>query len=77
MAPGPVDYRRFDRDRRALHVPQLRGADLDGRTAVIVSPQDLSVGLVGMPIDGVAGYAPADATKLVTAVIAYAAKLHP
>ena len=44
------------------------------RPAVYYSPEDVSVGLVGQPIDGVAGYAPADAAKVVGAIVAHAAK---
>ena len=77
LAVKSVDYRRFDRVSRAAHVPQLRAATVDGRPAVLYTPEDVSVGLVGQPIDGVAGYTPADATKVVTAVLAYAAKLKP
>jgi hypothetical protein len=76
MVASTVDYRRFERPAGNLHVPQLRGFTVGDRVAVFYSPQDLSVGLVGMPIDGVAGYAPADATKVVADVIAYAAAHH-
>jgi hypothetical protein len=77
LAVTSVDYRRFNRVSGSMHRPQLRGYTLDGRVAVLYSPEDLSVGLVGEAIDGVAGYAPADATKVVSAVVAYAAKLAP
>jgi hypothetical protein len=77
LAVASVDYRRFNRVSGSLHRPQLRGYTMDGRVAVLYSPEDLSVGLVGQAIDGVAGYVPADATKVVSAVVAYAAKLAP
>ena len=77
LSVGKVDFRRFERSRRAVHEPQLRGWQVDGRTAVLYSAEDVSVGLVGEPIDGVAGYVPTDATRVVSAVIAYAAKLRP
>ena len=75
LAVKTVDYRRYERSGRMAHDPRLRGYAIGGRTAVLYSPEDVSVGLVGQPIDGVAGYTPADATKVVTAVVAYAAKL--
>ncbi len=75
LALGPsVEYRHFGRPSATLHRPQLRGLAVGGRPAVFYSPEDVSVGLVGQPIGGVAGYAPADATKVVAAVVAYAAK---
>ena len=73
LSARSVDYRRFERAGRNPHVPQLRGLTIGGRTAVFYSPEDVSVGLVGQPIDGVTGYAPPDATKVAADVIAYAA----
>ena len=37
---------------------------LKDRLAVIYSPEDLSVGLVGQPIDGIVGYEPKTASAL-------------
>lgn len=56
----------------ALNAPRLRGIDVNKRTAVIYSPEDLSVGIVGMTIDGIYGYEPAYATKLMESIIMYA-----
>ncbi len=70
-----VDYRLFA--RRAVgsaNTPRLRGIELDGRLAVIVSNEDLSNGLVGAPVGGVIGYEPADATRLMTAALLYTAQ---
>ena len=74
LSAGSVDYRRFERPSGNLHVPQLRGYTVGRRVAVFYSPEDVSTGLVGEPVDGVAGYVPADATKVVADVVAYAAK---
>ena len=49
--------------------PLLRAITKDKRPAVIFSSQDLSVGLVGMPVAGVVGYAPASATSLVARAV--------
>ena len=49
--------------------PRIRGIDREGRLAVIYSPHDLSVGLVGMPVAGIVGYAPETATGIVARVI--------
>ena len=73
LAVRTVDYRHFERPSGGVHVPLLRGYTVGGRIAVFYSPEDVSVGLVGQPIDGVAGYAPADATKVVANVVAAAA----
>ena len=40
---------------------------------MIYSPEDLSVGLVGMAIDGVYGYDPNTATDLTRNILVYAA----
>ena len=48
---------------------QLRGLTVNGHLGVVYSPQDLSVGLVGEPVDGIIGYTPAQATELVRRVI--------
>ena len=49
--------------------PLLRAILIDGRPAVLFSAQDLSVGLVGMPVAGVVGYAPASAAGLVARAV--------
>jgi hypothetical protein len=69
-----VAYRPYERPGLSLHDPLLRGLTVGGRLAVFYSPQDVSVGLVGQPIDGVAGYVPDDATRVVANVVAYAAR---
>ena len=72
---GPVKFRPFAGEKLGkVDVPQLRGAKVNGRWAVIYSPHDLSAGLVGEPVDGVVGYTPATATDLVRHVLLYAAK---
>ena len=43
---------------------------------MIVSREDLSIGLVGHAVDGVAGYDPASATPIMRNVILYAMS-HP
>ena len=53
--------------------PRLRAATINNRPAIIYSPEDLSVGLVGQPIDGIPGYTPASVTALMKSVILYAA----
>jgi len=53
--------------------PRLRGIDVGGRTAVFYSAEDLSAGLVGMPIDGIVGYEPPTATDLMSRLLHRAA----
>ncbi len=69
-----VEYRRYHRSGTS-HAPRLRGYTVGGRLAVLFSAEDVSAGLVGQPIDGIVGYVPADATKVVADVVALAAKL--
>ncbi|MEA2711039.1 MAG: hypothetical protein QOF78_3640, partial [Phycisphaerales bacterium] len=69
-----IGYRRFARAKLGLiNVPQLRGITKAGRIAVIYSKEDLSVGLVGQPVDGIIGYEPSTATTLMSKVLMYAA----
>jgi hypothetical protein len=55
-----------------MNAPRLRGIEVNGRTAVLYSPEDLTVGLVGMSVDGIYGYEPDYANKLMEAVVVYA-----
>ncbi len=55
------------------NAPRLQGITLNGRLAVIYSREDLSVGLVGQEIDGIVGYSPTTATKLMTRILRFAA----
>jgi hypothetical protein len=48
-----------------MKLPQLRGMDVKGRTAVLFSREDLSTGMVGESVGGVLGYAPKSATAIV------------
>jgi hypothetical protein len=66
-----VGYRDFARQNIVgeLKGPRLRGITVDGRTAVIYSPEDLSVGLVGEPVDGIIGYDPKTATAIVRNIL--------
>jgi hypothetical protein len=47
----------------------LRGIVLNGRLAVIYSPLDLTEGMVGEPVDGIVGYSPDTATRIVEAIV--------
>jgi hypothetical protein len=65
-----IAYRPFARralgDMRQL---RLRGIVLDQRLSIFYSADDLSAGLVGEPVDGVVGYQPAVATRLMERMI--------
>jgi hypothetical protein len=68
--PLEIDYRVYARSKLgSLRGPQLRGVTVDGRLAVIYSREDLSVGLVGQPVDGIIGYSPPTATRLMANII--------
>ena len=71
-----------------LRTPRLRGSGFKGRTAIFLSGEDLSVGLVGNGVDGVVGYNPvavkssdgtmrAGASEIMTNLILYAANPSP
>jgi hypothetical protein len=66
-----VGYRSFARQNIVgeLKGPRLRAITLNGKLAVIYSPEDLSVGLVGEPVDGIIGYDPKTATSLMRNIL--------
>jgi hypothetical protein len=69
---GPVGYRRFAQLALGkLKGPRLQGVQVGGRTAVFYSREDISVGLVGQPIDGIFGYDPATAANLAADIILF------
>ncbi len=51
--------------------PTLLGLDVEGRTRVILSPRDLTGGLLGHPHDHVNGYTPDSAERIVGNVLRY------
>ncbi len=69
-----VNYRAFARKIIGnLHAPRIRAIDINGRPAVFFSAEDMSVGMVGMQIDGIYGYDPASATALMEKLVLFAA----
>ena len=73
IGTSPLSYRKFERATGTLNRSRLRGLEVNGRLAVFYSPEDVSVGLVGQAVGGVAGYVPADAARVLAAVIGSAA----
>jgi len=70
-----VAYRTFARhvlNADDLTVPRIRGLKIDRRIAVFYSPEDITAGLVGEPVDGIIGYDPDSATTLMEHMILYA-----
>ncbi len=70
--PGkfPVEYRAYARQRLgAAQTLRLKGLKSANKWSVIFSPEDLSTGLVGHPVDGVNGYTPATATEITRRLI--------
>jgi hypothetical protein len=68
-----VEYRSWaKRTLGNVREPNLRAIQMDDRAAVILSREDLSVGLVGMPLDGIHGYSPTSATLLMSNMLLYA-----
>ncbi len=52
--------------------PRLRAVNINNRPAIIYSAEDLSVGMVGQPIDGIVGYTPQSATAIMKSLIQFA-----
>ncbi len=52
----------------------LRGIEIGGKVRVFFSPADLSVGLVGQPVDGIDGYEPHMALSIMQNAALYAIK---
>ena len=69
-----VTLRRFELGRVGKSKATLPlDIEINGRSSVVYSAMDLSEGLVGEPIDGIAGYDPATATQIVSSLISFAA----
>jgi hypothetical protein len=70
-----VRYRLFTRKISVgdLRFPRIKAIAIKGRPAVFFSREDLSAGIVGEPVDGIAGYDPASSTALMRAMIMYGA----
>lgn len=51
------------------NLPRLQAIYIKDRPAVIYSPEDLTAGLVGYPLDGLSGYRPADARKIMVNIL--------
>ena len=67
-------YRPFARHvwQENPKTPRLRGIEINNRTAVFFSAEDLSAGLVRQDVDGIVGYTPEVATELMMRMIEYA-----
>jgi hypothetical protein len=74
-AAPEIAWRNFSRATVGnLKGGRLRGLKIKDRIAVIYSPEDLSVGLVGQPIDGINGYEPKTASALMANALLFADK---
>jgi hypothetical protein len=69
-----VGYRSYARAMRKASgaSPRLQGLEVNGKVKVLFSAEDLSAGLVGQPVDGIAGYDPKSASALMANIILYA-----
>ena len=68
-----IGWRMYAQDRVGdKRHAKLRGMTIGNRIAVFFSREDLSAGIVGEPVDGIFGYDPATATRLMTAILLYA-----
>lgn len=79
MKIDSVTYRAFARKSVVgnLKNPRVRGIEQNGRIACFYSPDDLSEGLVGQPVDGVIGYVPDVATSIMRNIIVVASGQTP
>jgi hypothetical protein len=72
--PVPIAYRPFARavvgESKSA---RIKGITVDGRTAMFFSAEDLTAGLGHVNSDGIIGYEPETATKLVEGIVDYAA----
>jgi hypothetical protein len=69
-----IQYRAYaQRMLGAASGGRLQGIEQDGRVVLVYSREDLSTGLVGQPVDGIVGYAPASATQLMSRIVRYTA----
>lgn len=66
-----IGYRTYARGRvvGSVNAPRLRGIERDGKLIVAYSGEDLSVGLVGQPVDGIVGYTPETATEIMARLL--------
>ena len=71
LTPTATKWRAYSRKMLgALNAHRIRGVDVGGgRIGVFYSAEDLSVGLVGHPVDGITGYTPSTATELMLNII--------
>jgi hypothetical protein len=68
-----VSYRQYARAAvGSVHSPLLRGVTVGGRVGLFVSNEDLAVGIVGEPVDGIIGYDPPSATHIMQNLLLYA-----
>jgi hypothetical protein len=66
-----VTYRAFSRKTLGQldTSPRVAAIEKNGKTAVIYSREDISVGLVGQAVDGIIGYEPQSATELMSRIL--------
>jgi hypothetical protein len=75
---GEIRYRNYAHDQvGTLKQPRLRGITQNGRLVCVYSPEDLSVGLVGQPVDGIVGYTPNAASELMRKALLLASGAKP
>ncbi len=75
----PPAFRKFARNilQASAKSPQIRALEVNGRKAVFISREDLSTGLVGEAVDGINGYTPETASRLMASMVIYGYKGPP
>ncbi|HEY8749344.1 MAG TPA: DUF4159 domain-containing protein [Tepidisphaeraceae bacterium] len=73
------DYRKWARNRlgESFKDPRVCGIEINNRVAIYYSREDLSVGLVGQPVDGIYGYTPSTANNIMRNILLYTAHPEP
>lgn len=67
-----VSYRRKARLERGLkHAPDMRGIETEGRLGVLFSRQDVTGGLLGIPMYDCAGYTPESSYEIMRNAVKY------
>lgn len=65
-----VSYRTFNMEAIANPTaPQISGIEEGGKITVLLSKEDLTVGLLGVPTDGILGYKPSSAREVVMRIL--------
>ncbi len=73
-----IDYRMFYKQRLgAANRPSLQAMFIDNQPRIIISAEDITEGMLGQPVWGVFGYDSESASRLMTNIALWSAKINP